>query len=299
MLEALLQAGAERQAAVQRPHGLLATAEQVVRQLRRHNAALLAGGIAMYGLLSVFPGLTAAVSIYGLFTTPGAIIRHMKVFASVLPPGVWDIFHMQMHNVAAHDHGTLTIAAAVGIVIALWSARLTMSALMTATSIAYETQGQRGYLTQLATSLALTFGVIVGFVAMLLLGVVVPLALAILGSSPPVNLAVNLLRWSLLWGFAVLGLDVVYYFAPAHRPAPWRWLSWGAGVAATLWLAASGVFAVYVRMFAGYDRVYGTLAGVVVLLMWFYLLSLFVILGAEINAVLDPAPRRARTTRPS
>jgi membrane protein len=260
---------------------------RVATQLRRHNAALLAGGIAMYGLLSVFPGLTAAVSIYGLFTTPKALIRHMKVFADVLPPGVWDIFHAQLHTVAAHDHGTLTIAATVGILIALFSARLTMSALMTATSIAYEASGKRGFLMQLLTSLALTAGVVIGFLAMLLLGVVVPLTLAILGSSPPVNFAVNLLRWALLWSFAVLGLDVVYYFAPARSNGRWRWLSGGAALAATLWLSVSGLFALYVRGFASYDRTYGALAGIVVLLLWFYLLSLFVILGAEVNAVLE------------
>jgi membrane protein len=269
---------------------------QVVQQLRRHNAALLAGGIAMYGLLSVFPGLTAAVSIYGMFATPSAIIRHMKVFAGILPPGVWDIFRLQLHNVAAHDHGTLTLAATIGIVIALWSARLTMSALMTATSIAYEAPEKRGYFRKLATSLALTFGVIIGFLAMLLLGVVVPLTLAIFGGSQPVNLTVTLVRWGLLWAFAVVGLDVVYYFAPAHARVRWHWLSWGAGVAATLWLAVSGLFAVYVRMFATYDQTYGALAGVIVLLMWFYLLSLFVILGAEVNAAIEPVPPDSRTT---
>lgn len=270
---------------------------RVAQQLRRHNAALLAGGIAMYGLLSVFPGLTAAVSIYGMFATPEAIIRHMKVFAGILPPGVWDIFRQQLHNVAGHDHGTLTLAAAAGIIIALWSARLTMSALMTATSIAYEAPEKRGYLRKLATSLALTFGVIIGFLAMLLLGVVVPLTLAVLGGSQPVNLSVNLVRWALLWAFAVLGLDVVYYFAPAHARVRWHWLSWGAGVAATLWLAVSGLFAVYVRVFATYDQTYGALAGVVVLLLWFYLLSLFVILGAEINAVIEPASPTSSTAR--
>jgi membrane protein len=298
MLQVLLRAGADHKDGLRYLRGLWQLSAQVAGQLRRHNAALLAGGIAMYGLLSVFPGLTAAVSIYGLFATPDAIVRHMKVFAGILPPGVWDIFRAQLHSVAAHDHGTLTIAAAAGIVIALWSARLTMSALMTATSIAYEAPDRRGYLRQLATSLALTLGVIVGFVAMLLLGVVVPLALAVLGGSSPVNLTVNLLRWTLLWAFAVLGLGIVYYFAPAHAGVRWHWLSWGAVVAATLWLAASGVFAVYVRMFATYDRTYGALAGVVVLLMWFYLLSLFVILGAEINAALEPAAQTPQPARP-
>jgi membrane protein len=271
--------------------------ERLSEKLRQHNVALLAGGIAMYGLLSVFPGLAAAVSIYGLFATPGSVIRHMKVFAGVLPPGVWDIFSAQLNNVAAHDHGTLTIAAVVGLLFALWSARLTMSALMTATNIAYERPEKRGFFFQMLTSLALTLGVIIGFLAMLLLGVIVPLTLAVLGGSPPVDVTVNVLRWAMLWGFAVLGLNIVYYFAPARERGRWHWISWGSAIAATLWLTVSGLFAFYVRTFSGYDRTYGALAGVFVLLMWFYLLSLFVILGAEINATLERPWRLPRTAQ--
>jgi membrane protein len=274
------------------------TGRRLRRQLRRHNVALLAGGIAMYGLLSVFPGLAAAVSIYGLFATPTAVIRQMSVFAGVLPPGVWQIFSSQLRSIAAHDHGTLTLAAVVGLVIAIYGARLTMSALMTATSIAYEAPENRGFFYQLLTSLALTLGVIIGFLAMLLLGVVVPLTLAVLGGSAPVNVTVNVMRWALLWGFAVLGLDVVYYFAPARQRGRWHWLSWGAAIAATLWLIVSGLFAIYVRTFATYDRTYGALAGVMVLLVWFYFLSLFVILGAEINATLERQRRRAALAEP-
>jgi membrane protein len=186
------------------------------------------------------------------------------------------------------------------VLIALWSARLTMSALMTATTIAYEHREKRGFLYQLLTSLMLTLGLIVGFLVMLLIGVVVPLAVAVLGTSPSIQFLVDVLRWLLLWAFAVIGLSVVYHYAPARKHARWRWVSSGSVLAATLWLAVSGLFSLYVRTVAGYDRTYGALGGVVALLMWFYLLSLIVVVGAEVNAVLDQrvlsSDRRARPT---
>jgi len=258
-----------------------------------HNAGLLAGGIAMYGLLSVFPGLAAAVFIYGLFATPVDVSRHMSVFAGVLPPGVWDIFNTQLQKVAAHDHSALTAAAVIGLLLALWGARLTMSALMTATTIAYEVPERRGFFRQTLISLLLTLGAICGFLAMLLVGVIIPLSLAVLGTSWWVKVGVGVVRWFVLWGFAVIGLALVYHFAPARRPAHWRCFTCGSVVTATLWLALSGVFTVYVRHFGTYDRTYGALAGVVVLLLWFYLLSYVVLLGAEVNAALS-AGRRAQ-----
>ncbi|HKD53698.1 MAG TPA: YihY/virulence factor BrkB family protein [Steroidobacteraceae bacterium] len=268
----------------------------VSRRLERHNAALMAGAIAMYGLLSAFPGLGAAVSIYGLFATPTDVIQHMKLFAGVFPPGVWSIFSTQLGNVAAHSHGTLTVAAAIGVLLALWSARLTVSSLMTATNIACGVRERRGYVRHTAVSLALTLALILGFLVMGLVGVVMPLALAVLGTRPWVQDIVTALRWLLLWAFAVLGLAVVYRYAPARKPGPWRGITWGSATAATLWLAASALFAVYVRLFAAYDRTYGPLGGAVVLLVWFYLLSFIVIVGAEIDAARQPRAAPAATT---
>jgi membrane protein len=262
-------------------------AVQVTEQLDSHNVALLAAGVAMYGLLSVFPGLAAAVSIYGLFATPANVIRHMSAFSGILPPDVWSIFNTQLQSVVAHDHGTLTAAAAIGLLIALWSARATMSALMTATNIAYQQPEERGFFHQILVSLLLTLGVIAGFLLMLLIGVIMPLVLDVLGTAPRMQATATLLRWLLLWAFAVLGLSVVYHYAPARAPARWRWVSAGSALAATCWLAVSALFALYVRTFGAYDRIYGALGGVVVLLMWFYLLSFIVVVGAEVNAVLD------------
>lgn len=280
-----------------RASGLWDIAVRVTEKLRAHNSALLAAGIAMYGLLSVFPGLAAAVFVYGLFATPADVSRQMAIFAGILPPGAWEIFRAQLQNVAEHDRGALTVAAALGLFVALWSARLTMSALMSATNIAHEVPEKRGFFYQILISLVLTIGAIVGFIAMLLVGVIVPVVLAVFGTSAWVQETIAIVRWLVLWVFAVIGLALVYYYAPARRRARLHYLTWGSTVAATFWVALSAVFGLYVRSFAGYDETYGALAGVIVLLMWFYLLSFTVVLGAEVNAAMEA--RRAERLQPT
>ena len=272
---------------------------RVFSKLQEHNCGLLASGIALYGLLSVFPGLAAAVFIYGLFATPADVSHHMGVFAGVLPPGAWDIFNTQLQKVASQDHQALTFAAATGLMLALWSARLTMAALMTATNIACETAERRGFFFQIFISLVLTLGAILGFLFMLLVGIVIPVALLVLGTNLWVRAGVAIVRWLVLWGFAVLGLALLYHYAPSRRGGRWRCFTCGSVFAATCWLGVSGLFAAYVRSVGNYDKTYGALTGVVVLLLWFYLLSYVVILGAELNAAIsERRAERARTSAP-
>src|SRR5579885_1153865 len=127
-------------------------------------------------------------------------------------------------------------------------------------------------------------GAVVGFVLMLLLTVAVPLGLQHLPLPSFVNEAALALRWVLLWVFAVLGLAIVYRYAPSRQNPRWRWVSWGSVVAATLWLVSSILFSLYVRDFGSYGKTYGALGGVIVLIMWFYLQSFSIVIGAEFNA---------------
>jgi membrane protein len=91
----------------------------------------------------------------------------------------------------------------------------------------------------------------------------------------------------LLWAFAVLALSILYRFAPNRSKARWQWVNWGSGIAATLWIASSIAFAIYVRNFASFGETYGAIGGVVIMLMWFYISAFAVILGAEINSELE------------
>jgi membrane protein len=271
---------------------------RVVKRLGTDNITLICGGLAMYALLSVFPALAAAVSIYGIFATPQDVIKHMSAFSGVLPPGVWDLFNSQLQNIASHGQSTLSIAAAVAVALALWSARSAMSALITATNIAYHEREKRNFFVQVLISLVLTVGAVLSFLVMLLLGIVIPVGLKLVGISTTAQWTADLLQWGLLWLFAVLGLAVVYRYAPAREPARWHWVTWGSAIAASLWLGASALFAIYVRTFANYGRTYGALGGVIALLMWFYVSSVIVVLGAEINAEMERQTRRDTTEGP-
>jgi membrane protein len=278
--------------------GWLDIAWRVLKRLGTDNVTLVSGGLAMYALLSIFPGLAAAVSVYGLFSTPADVARHLSVFMGILPAGVWDIFNTQLQTLTQHAQSTLSVAAGVSLVLALWSARSAMSGLMTATNIAYKEAEKRNFFVQVLISLVLTIGAVIGFIALLVLGVAVPWALQILGTAQWVQWTADALQWALLWSLAIFGLAFVYRYAPARERARWRWVTWGSATAATLWLIASALFAFYVRTFANYGKTYGALGGVIALLMWFYISSIIVVLGAEINAEMERQTRHDTTEGP-
>jgi membrane protein len=277
--------------------GWLDVAWRTARRFSDDNVTLIAGGLAMYALLSVFPALAAMVSIYGMFATPGDVIKQMSAFAGVLPPGVWDIFNTELQSIAKTGQSTLTVAAALGLVVALWSARSAMSSLMTATNIAYREHEKRGFIRQTLLSLGFTVGAIVGFLLMLTLGLAIPLALAAFGAEEWTKAVVSALRVALLWLVIVFGLAVIYRYAPAREQARWRWVSPGSLVAATVLLGATALFGFYVTNFAGYAKTYGALGGVVVMLMWFFISSIVVVVGAQINAESERQTVKDTTVR--
>ena len=272
---------------------------RVVKRFGNDNVSLVAGGVALYVMLSVFPGLTALVSIYGLFASPAQLAQHMQAFAGVLPPGVWDIFNSQLQQLVHNSTGTLSAAAAVGTLMALWSARSAMSAMMTATNIAYGEREKRNLIVQILLSIAFSVGAIFLFIVMVLLGIAIPAVLKILGTSPALQVLADVLRFVLMWCVAVLGLAVIYRYAPAREHARWRWVSWGSIIAATLWLAASAAFGLYIKSFAGYGKTYGALGGVIALLMWFYISSIIAVIGAETNAEMERQTYKDTTVRES
>ena len=270
-------------------------AVRVKSDLSRDNVSLVAGGLAMYALLSVIPTLVAALSFYGLLFTPADVLKHTNALSSLLPPQVRDVFNGGLQDVARRQTGTLTVAAMLAVLVALVSARSGMATLMQAVSIAYQEREKRRFFKHLMTSVSLTLGAILAVIVMLLLAVAVPRVLKALITSPWVESVVATLRWTLLWAFAVLSLTVTCRFAPARKLARWRWVAWGSVVAATLWVAGSLLFAFYLRTFGSYANMYGALGGVVVLLLWFYLSSFFVVLGAEINAEIERQTRQDNT----
>ena len=257
---------------------------RVVHKLGEDNVSLVASGVALNTLLAVFPAMAVLASVYGMFASPAQVAREVSPFYGILPHDAASILQTQLQALARPHDQTLGIGAIVSFVVSIYYSSQGVSALMSATNIAYTERERRGFFKLVLVAAGFAMGAVVGFVLMLTLTLAVPLALQHLPLPEFVNFAVLAIRWVLLWAFAVLGLAIVYRYAPSRQNAQWRWVSWGSVIAATLWLAASVLFSLYIRDFGTYGKTYGALGGVIVLIMWFYLQGFAIVIGAEFNA---------------
>jgi membrane protein len=260
---------------------------RVWQNLGRDNTSLVAAGIGLNALLAVFPALAVLVSVYGMFASPGDVATDLGPFLSILPGDASKLLMDQLQTLTTPKNHALGFGAVFGTVVALWNSRQGMAALMTATNIAYNQREQRGFLRQIAISIGFSLGAMLIFLVMLLVGVAVPLLLQAAPIGRGITLAVLIFRWVLLWSFAVLAFSLAYRYAPDRQRPKWRWVTWGSVIAATLWILGSLGFAAYVQDFGSYGKTYGALGGVIVLLMWFYLMGFTIVLGAEINAEME------------
>ena len=257
---------------------------RVVHKLGEDNVSLVASGVALNTLLAVFPAMAVLASVYGMFASPAQVAREISPFYGILPHDAASIIQTQLQALARPHNQTLGIGAIVSFVVSIYYSSQGVSALMSATNIAYTERERRGFIKLVLVAAGFAIGAVLGFVLMLALTLAVPLALQHLPLPGFVSFAVLVVRWILLWAFAILGLAIVYRYAPSRQNAQWRWVSWGSIIAATLWLAASFLFSLYVRDFGSYGKTYGALGGVIVLIMWFYLQGFAIVLGAEFNA---------------
>jgi membrane protein len=272
---------------------------RVKDQLIADNASIVAAGLALYSLLAIFPALTAAVLLYGLFASPDQVGQQIQALEGLMPAEALTILERQLGKLTSQQSQTLGIGLITAVLIALWSARKGMVALMTAANVAYNERDERGFFRRLFISLAFTFGAVLGFLLVVAFGVVVPLLLNFLPLGSAAEGVLLAFRWALLWFVAVLGLSIVYRFAPDRNDAQWRWVSWGSGIAATLWLVGSLLFALYFRNFgSSYGETYGALGGVIIMLLWLFLSAFLVILGAEINSEMERQTKKDTTVRP-
>lgn len=252
-----------------------------------HGDMLVAAGVAFYGFLAVFPALAILISIYGLIFDLAGIDEHAGLLADILPnearPIVLDALVALTNKGPAKLNTGLLIALAVGI----WSARAGVAALMEGVNIAFEVRDDRNTFITIGISLALTLGAILFAVLTLTTIAAVPAALAIVHVRDVQQATVLLVRWPILAALAFLSISIIYYVVPraGHGGSSARLIP-GAIVATILWLIGSSLFSYYVESFARYDATYGSLGGVVVLMLWLWFTALVVLVGAEVNAYL-------------
>jgi membrane protein len=279
------------------PKGWKDIAKRTAKEVKNDQVPLLAAGVAFYALLALFPAIIAGVSIYGLVADPSTVRDQIANLTETLSPETATLVGEQLKQVTSGAGGALGLATVIGILTALWSASSGMKALITGVNLAYDETETRKFAKLRGLALLLTLG------AMVLMGV----ALATIIGYPPIadtlpmvlRWLVAIVRFVILGGLLVVGLAVLYRYAPDRDPPRWSWVSWGSGIAALLWVLATIGFALYANFFGNYNKTYGALAGVIILMFWLFLSAFVVLVGAELNTEMELQTAKDTTAGPT
>jgi membrane protein len=265
-----------------------ATLKRTVTEFSEDNLTDWAASLTYYGLLALFPALIAFVGIIGLVADPkGATETITQVVSEIGPESAAQTFAGPIQSVTS-SNSTAGIMAIVGIVLALWSASGYVGAFMRASNVIYETPEGRPIWKLRPLQMLITLVVLI-LAAITLLALIVsgPLAEAIGGAIGLSDTAVTIYqiaKWPILLALVITIIAVLYYATPNVKLRGFKWVTPGSIVAVVVWILASAAFAFYVANFGSYDKTYGTLGGVVVLLIWFWITNLAILFGHELNA---------------
>jgi membrane protein len=265
-----------------------ATLKRTATEFSEDNLTDWAAALTYYGLLSLFPALIAFVGIIGLFADPqGATQTITDVVSQIGPSSASDTFAGPIESITSSS-STAGIMAIVGILVALWSASNYVGAFMRASNVIYETPEGRPIWKLRPLQILVTLVILV-LAAITLLALIVsgPLAEAIGGAIGLSDTAVTIYqiaKWPILAALVITIFAVLYYATPNVKLRGFKWVTPGSIFALVVWILASAAFAFYVANFGSYDKTYGSLGGVVVLLMWFWITNLAILFGHELNA---------------
>ncbi len=266
------------------------------QQIKEDNIPLLAAGVAFYAFIALFPALIAAVTVYGLVSDPAEVEEQIAGFADTLPEDAASLLTDQLTDIAGGSSSALGWGLLLSLGGALFAASGGVQNLIKAVNIAYDEEETRGFVKLRALALALTLGAIVFIVVAIGLIAVLPVLLDGLGAAG--RIAAQVARWGGLVVFVMIALAVVYRFAPDRDDPKFRWVGLGSAVATLLWVLGSAAFSLYVSNFGSYGKTYGALAGVVILLLWLWLTSLIILIGAEINSETEQQTAKDTTQGP-
>ena len=268
----------------------------------KDNLSLVAAGVAFYAFLAFVPLLTALILSYGLFADRVTVARDILHLARILPASAARIAAEQLEAMSQGSDARTGLALVVALGIAVYGASKAADAIMTALNIVYNVEECRGFVGRLLAALGMTLGTIF----LLLLAVATVSALSFLegllpGLGGATALALRLVFVLVAGAVVMLLLALVYRFLPCRPHAAWRWITPGSVLATLIWLVLTAGFGLYVANFGNYNATYGSLGAVIAFLTWLYLTAYVILLGAELNAILeiDGAPSRRRAAKPA
>ncbi len=268
--------------------GWMATLKRTVSEFMEDNLTDWAAALTYYALLSLFPALIAMVSLIGIFGDPKTTTQSLtEIVTEIGPQSAADTFSGPIESIVSNQSAA-GFAFVLGLALALWSASGYIGAFIRASNVIFETPEGRPFWKLRPLQLLVTL-IMVLALALLALGLVLtgPVVDAIAGPIGLGDTAVsvwNVAKWPVMAAVFVLMIDLLYYASPNVKQRGFKWVTPGAILALLVWAIASALFAFYVSNFGSYDKTYGTLGGLVALLVWFWISNLAILFGHQLNA---------------
>lgn len=251
-----------------------------------HNLSLLSAGVAFFAFLAFVPLIASVVLLYGLVGDPQTVAQSISLLDGFVPPEVLGILSEQLLAIVNSDKTAQGFGLLVALLVSIYGAMRAATAMIGALNVIYEEHETRNIFRKTAVAAAITFGMVlvavIGIIAMSLFTYVTRFLSPYIGGAA--TLLVQIATWVMAGALVSLTFAIFFRFAPDRRAAKWRWLSVGSLLSTVLWTSITVGFGFYVANFTDYNATYGSLAAVVIFLMWLFLSSFAVLIGAEVNS---------------
>jgi membrane protein len=280
------------------------------RQTQAHNLPLIAQALAYNSFLAIPSVLLVTVGVFTLVAGPDTITSLVARLQTFMPHQATELISESLHRLDQNPSSSIAVTV-VGFVIALWATTSAMNAYMTGLNLAYGLHDRRSFVKKRLTALVMVACVGAAFLLVAVLLIFGPAIESWVGRATGAETAVGWLWWIAQWPLLVLGLLAAFgallYIGPDVDRRRWRFLTPGSVVAVVIWIVASAAFSIYTARFASYNKAWGSLAAVIVMLVWLWLTALALLFGAEVNAEAERrklpqakaadsiAPRRERS----
>lgn len=257
-----------------------------MRQIQEKNLMLISAGVGFYGMLSLFPAIAALIAVMSLVSNPSVVTAQLAEMRGLLPDDVYEIFNTQIVSLVTTSSDTLGWASVISVSAALWSARAGVAAMMLGLN-AVHGEENRATASHYFRALLLTLALVgVGVVSLITL-VIAPVVLAFFPLGGVAGILAEAVRWLIAVGVLLSGLSVLYRYGPNREGMRPRSIRIGAIFAVVSWAGLSVLFSNYVANFGNYNQVYGSIGAVIAMLLWLWLSSFLILLGAVVNVQVE------------
>jgi membrane protein len=285
------QKGNQAEVPVAENLGLVEFFKLTFKEVSEDHVMAFAGNLTYKALFAIFPFFTFLLSLLGIFNAEDLVNTMLNKAQGVLPPGAFRFVENQLLSITqSQAESAFTFAAIISILLALWGVSGAFRSVMEAMNVMYEVEEDRPAWKKYAISIFISLAVIALMLSALVIvvfGSTLGGGLAeVVGLGSVFQTVWSIVQWPILAFVVLFAFAVVYYFGPAAKQK-WRWISPGSVLAFFFWLVFSVLFSFYVGNFGSYNETYGSLAGVILLMLYLYYSAVIMLIGAEMNQVIE------------